>query len=726
MVNEELNGEKGTLEKLEKHVQELLSAPQPLEFVRYLQNMVERVRNQRYQIDLLAAELERKERLYCEQSAQKRDDTAREGQTQGPVLTKDSLQEERIQADWSQNIQKQIVIEQPENNTALPKNTKRDMEYTAGAIVLCAVGGAFILAAMVMLGRVLMNSLAIGMMFYGVSLLMLLLSECLLYKIWKTLGVVFSAISIGGLYLSTIVNYFFFHNFAEIEAIIILIATSLVTAFISRKRRAVWYRVVGLISCYLCILPVRYGMDETSFLFLVGCLLFLNLIYILLSVREKYLPMNVVHIIANSFFTWLLVNNAYSNGSGIDATVCFVAVFCAMIVMQTIFVVQLRNQYKSVSIGGGRISGAGISTAYGISLVPMAGSILVLNESVKVLSFERLSGMLLLIAIAWIICFVLLRNITEKWYLVYSFSIIAYVLFAANRMTSIAVGGVLGIYLLVKLLGFWGEEKLRVCDAVLTTVVCARLLFELFPLWQRRLDMEELLLAGGVFIGIWMIHSFKTYQEIILTFTLAFFATQIVPAPLEMPLFVGIVFLGMLLYNNTKHWKNKYTIVYNVLALVSISTALVALGILQVYREAYIAYLAMLVFGLAAIVLTLRQPYGMETKHRTIIAFVFLSYMALILQTDYPVINSILLMLVAVLSVAAGFVENRRMVRIYGVILSLLVCMKLALYDFWGAATLQKTLLFFAVGVLALAIAVIYMTLERRKQHTQEGNQQID
>lgn len=54
--------------------------------------------------------------------------------------------------------------------------------------------------------------------------------------------------------------------------------------------------------------------------------------------------------------------------------------------------------------------------------------------------------------------------------------------------------------------------------------------------------------------------------------------------------------------------------------------------------------------------------------------------------------------------------------------LSLCTCGKIALYDYWGAPVLQKTILFFAVGVIALAIAGIYIVLEKI-QETMENRQ---
>ena len=133
-----------------------------------------------------------------------------------------------------------------------------------------------------------------------------------------------------------------------------------------------------------------------------------------------------------------------------------------------------------------------------------------------------------------------------------------------------------------------------------------------------------------------------------------------------------------------------------------------------VYRNSYITYLCMFVFVLAYLVLTLQEKYYKNFKHRELILVIFLTYMALIVKTNIPVINSILIMLIALVSVTAGFVKKDKPVRIYGLVLSLCTCGKIALYDYWGAPILQKTILFFVVGVIALVIAGIYIILEKK------------
>ena len=120
------------------------------------------------------------------------------------------------------------------------------------------------------------------------------------------------------------------------------------------------------------------------------------------------------------------------------------------------------------------------------------------------------------------------------------------------------------------------------------------------------------------------------------------------------------------------------------------------------------------VFLVLALVLPLQEKYYKNFKHRELIIVIFLTYMALIVKTNIPVINSILIMLIALVSVTAGFVKKDKPVRIYGLVLSLCTCGKIALYDYWGAAILQKTILFFVVGVIALVIAGIYIILEKK------------
>jgi len=93
---------------------------------------------------------------------------------------------------------------------------------------------------------------------------------------------------------------------------------------------------------------------------------------------------------------------------------------------------------------------------------------------------------------------------------------------------------------------------------------------------------------------------------------------------------------------------------------------------------------------------------------------VFISYMAFIFKTNMPIVTSIMLMIVALFCVAGGLVAREKKVRVYGLVLSLVVCAKIVLYDFFGAPTFQRTLVLFVVGCIALIISTVYMVLGKR------------
>ena len=176
----------------------------------------------------------------------------------------------------------------------------------------------------------------------------------------------------------------------------------------------------------------------------------------------------------------------------------------------------------------------------------------------------------------------------------------------------------------------------------------------------------------------------------------------------------AVLFIGMLLYNNVKRWHGKGIEAFNALAL-SGQVVCYLLLINPVYRNEYLTYLCMLIFGITTIVVCFNKQYHLDFKGKPLVLAVFLTYMGIVVRTGYPIVNSILLMVIALGCVGAGFIIKRKSVRIYGLVLSLMVCGKLVLYDFMGVNALQKTILFFAVGILALVIAGIYMVLERNK-----------
>ena len=192
------------------------------------------------------------------------------------------------------------------------------------------------------------------------------------------------------------------------------------------------------------------------------------------------------------------------------------------------------------------------------------------------------------------------------------------------------------------------------------------------------------------------------------------------PYQLQLPVIVGILFIAILVFNNVKRWRGKGIVIFNIGAL--IGQIICYLYLMEsIYKNEYLVYAMMLVFGLATITLTFHKKYQMDFTMKELIVALFLTYMAFACRTGIPIFTSVLLMIIALISVGSGFVISKKSVRIYGLVLSLFVCIKIVLYDFWDIPTVQKMILFFAVGIIALIIAGIYIVLEK-KQNKKEQN----
>ena len=318
-----------------------------------------------------------------------------------------------------------------------------------------------------------------------------------------------------------------------------------------------------------------------------------------------------------------------------------------------------------------------------------------------------LTGIAFVITILTVIAMRKAEKGWQKWLPCYFFSFVTFCGFSVIENDWGIVICATVLLIAVKVLSRLAKGGLAALDAIITTVYCILLLMN-----GKEIPYAYVLLAGTI-LSMFLVHEWSTYQEIVLTFSLAFFALSHLMPMIKLPAFSGILFVSILLFNNVNCMRDKGILVFNVSVLIGQIGALIALAN-PIYRNSYITYLCMFVFVLAYLVLTLQEKYYKNFKHRELIIVIFLTYMALIVKTNIPVINSILIMLIALVSVTAGFAKKDKPVRIYGLVLSLCTCGKIALYDYWGAPILQKTILFFVVGVIALVIAGIYIILEKK------------
>lgn len=699
------DGNIDSIEALEQRARMYLATAKEQQFAEYLQKMLVRIRKQKNQVKLLNDELDRSYQMYLNRT--QADKKTVQAET---VVQQEKLAIQPTPQPTPEPVT--YVAYQPQPPVAKKKTNN---EFFVGTVLLSIVGGAFILTALVMLGMYFMNGFLKGMCLYAGSVVLLLVSELVLYRKWPKLGKTFTAIAIGGLYLSTVLNYLTFGNFNMWVALGIALAITVMVIVLSWKRDSLLYKTLGLITCYLCfwVIQGENTLQEITVLALITFLI--NVMCMVMPMQHNKTVFRIIHICVNSIYAFGVCMRISKFDDMVNAQL--VLALSASLIMQILFVLQMRYQDREAA-NGKNVGKYGIVAAYfvaGLFCYYALPSGAVIEGSV--LYYGSFATLLILVMAAMIF----LRKSQGLWYPYFMISLITFDYFCIRGEKWETVIAMAVLVVVAKLLSLLKIQKLQVSEAIITTMCCIIYLCHA----AESLEAYSFVLLAAILFSIPFIRYWRTYYEIVLTFTLAFFAAVRLPSVLQLPAFVGIMFVGIFIFNNVKRWQGKNIIVFNGLALAGQIVCFLLL-LNPVYQNAYIVYLCMLIFGLATIVLTFQEKYHMNFKQKNLILAVFLTYMAFVLQTSQPIINSIFMMLIALICVGLGFAVKEKWVRIYGLVLSLIICGKITLYDSFDTAALQKTILFFTVGIIALAISGIYIILERRMniQQTAIGEEQ--
>ena len=715
----ETNTQQERARNLEQQAREYLMQSNDPIFTKYLQQLLPRIQKTPEYVDQLQAELDKRVEFWH----QRQQLNANRAGAAAAVPSQEVAPAAETQTEKSQSQPVgQFTMQQMQAPvTQAPAQKKQNAEYLIATIALSVVGGIFILTALVLLGMYFMNGWIKGISLYVVSLGVVLIAELLIRRKLPKLAQIFSAIGVAALYLSTMINTVSLHNFGMIPAAVIIAVITVGTVLLSRKRESLIHRLLGIAACWLCAYPL-FGatlISEPEGLLVLALILVLSALSICMPVRKYHTASQLIQLVSTTILFPVTVSCAIS-AQGMPVWVTAAAFGVFFLIAHLILVVQ-NNYIVKEKQAGRNVNESGLLAIYiafllvaGITTGAAMNNYWGRTESDAYVGIIALTGMAFVVAV---LAGIAMRGTWKKWLPCYFFSFVAICAFTVIESSWPILICLTALLLLAKVLTRFAEGGLKALDVIITTLYCIELLAN-----GKEVPYAYLLLAGTA-LSMFLVYGWTTYQEILLTFSLAFFAAANLMPMLKLPAFSGILFVSILLFNNVKYMRGKNILVFNVFVLVGQIGALIALAN-PVYRNSYLTYLCMFVFVLAYLVLTLQERYYKNFKHRELIIVIFLTYMALIVKTNVPVINSILIMLIALVSVTLGFLKKDKPVRIYGLVLSLCTCGKIALYDYWGAPVLQKTILFFIVGVIALVIAGIYIVLEKNTGNNQKTDRE--
>ena len=594
-----------------------------------------------------------------------------------------------------------------------PPVSRKNTEYTVGAVVLSVVGVLFILAAFVMLGMIYMDGMIKGMCMYGIAAIVLVISELFVAKKLPRFAVGTTALAISGLYLTTLLNYGYFRNFGGWVAVGVTVAIALLALWVSHKKDSGVIRVVSMIACYVCVLmtagdfmelsfekeSVFGGTTDLKFIGIAASLLVINLCNACLPVKRARDGISVAHMICNSVFSILFSLFA---AFGVSTDVMAYYLISVMLIQGIVFFNMTRPYLVQE---GGKVREEHV-VLYIVAVAILLGQFALCMSTMSIgVRLHAVEGGLLVVCAA---LFALFYRSSLKWLQYIYLCVAAFLLYGLGRggdeshYWQMAV--VLGIFLSAKLLS--RVKVLRVWELIVTLLAAREALY----FFENRDIVQGICFLAAFLLSLAAVYDWKSvYEEIVLFVCIAFVWVNF-ESEMRLAVAAGIILAGTLCFNSFSFFRDKDIRLINYVNL----ALMCGTYFFAAFCPDTLLYILMLAIGCAYFVLAFREKFRMNFKIKNLIFMLFLCYMTMIWDIPVPVYRSIILMAIAIGAVIAGFAMREKRLRIAGLVLTLLVCIKIALYDFIGVATTEKMILFLVVGVIALAISGIYIALEKK------------
>lgn len=602
------------------------------------------------------------------------------------------------------------------------ENTKKERlggtaEFKVGATIFSMIGAVFILIAFIIFGINFLEGIWQGFCLYAVSAIVILISELLVKRISNRTCSVITAIGISGLFISTIINYSVLGNISEPVSLIITLVTALFSVLLSRKKDSASIRLITVLGCYIWFFPKPYHDSDISFLCKSLMLLIVNGVGILLPNQKNRKAISAVHMAACAVFMVIVGISAfalYTDDSVSGITHIAGYVLGGLIPLNLIYFREKEFSEKWFTVIYDISLGLAFFVFSAIFIFTDSGA--GISEKTGLLTWGLMEVQVLAVSL---IFFVLWGRDRRRWSQYYFLSgvllFLADVIYAYIDILHMgeANAGVIfilviaAVFLLTRFLS--GVKELTVLDCILEVLAA---LYVIICVGENIGYGWSWFMAAVLFLALFRAKYAVVFHEIVVL--LFFSSSALFPTggSWVIPAQIGTLFLLFLLINHLPVLKMRSHLPYNIVSAVFIF--LYSLGIVFRQRE-WIDIVTMLL-GAVAVTVMFRSRYGMEIPRKYLLVAGYLIAMIFLARFPVPAMTSALLMLVAIGCVAAGFWKKDKVYRIFGLIMALFVCVKLVIFDFLALETLTKMIIFFIVGIVALAISFLYIFLERKDE----------
>lgn len=613
--------------------------------------------------------------------------------------------------------QERMAQQKGQTESARQERLGGTAEFKVGAAVFSMIGAVFVLIAFIIFGMNFLEGIWQGFCLYAVSAIVILISELLVKRISNRACSVITAIGIGGLFISTILNYSVLDNISEPISLIVTLVTALFSVLLSKKKDSASIRLITVLGCYICFFPKPYHDSDISFLCKSLMLLIVNGVGILFPNQKNRKAISAVHMTACAVFMVImgisaLVLNTDDSVSGITRIAGYV--LGGLIPLNLIYFREKEFSEKGFTVIYDISLGLAFFTFFWLFALTDSGT--GISERTGLLTRGLMEVQVLAVSL---IFFVLWGKDKRRWSQYYFLSgvllfltdvIYAYIDFLYMGEANAGVIFIVVIAAVFLLARFLSDVKeLTVLDCILEVLAAQ---YVIICVGENIGYGWSWFMAAVLFLALFRAKYAAVFHEIVVL--LFFSSSALFPTESSwfIPAQIGTLFLLFLLINHLPVLKMRSHLPYNIVSAVLIF--IYSLGV--VFRQGEWIDIVTMLLGAVAVTVIFRSRYRMEIPRKYLLVAGYLIAMIFLARFPVPAITSALLMLVAIGCVAVGFWKKDKVYRIFGLVMALFVCVKLVIFDFIALETLTKMIIFFIVGIVALAISFLYIFLERKDE----------
>ncbi|MDE5891883.1 MAG: hypothetical protein K2H45_03050, partial [Acetatifactor sp.] len=453
-----------------------------------------------------------------------------------------------------------------------PSKAPKNHEFTIGINVFGTIGVLFVLAALLLLGINYMGSLVLELGLYVVGLLVWGIAEFILKKKSQTLSMIFASLGIGSLYVTTMVNFLYLHNFSGLVTILITTLITVVVMFVSRKKDAGILRIICVGACMVSFLIMNpwHTFSDVDLLVYMIMIVLVQLLGIFLPVKKWAYGIAVGQLGGAAVFAWVFAfatwlfayaSDIFSSDKFSPEEVELRALYLVGFIVVSILLMELMVwRMPSESKGQRR----GIYSVFGIGAVLLVwayrwcavGIFDLYGRQSAYLDIEiwiRLAVMAAIMTMGIVFFFLTSNSGNLRWMQGYFVGGAALLLLGVGSDEHMSVTITLSVLMILYKLLAYRHKQLRVACAVITSwTAIAALVY-----CHNSDGIYGYVLLGVLLLSIVLMNHWQTFYELLITITTVLFISMALDNDLVLPLVVAVMWLASLLFNYVKRFSGK-------------------------------------------------------------------------------------------------------------------------------------------------------------------------